>query len=317
MNTVVLKRMEPLQLSTLAKNILRVILYFDIFRHPLTSREIFHCCSEPELSILMIEEELDALLRNQLIVKQAGFYFAGNGSAVLQRRISGEENAKRWMKIAHRFSKLISHFPFVRAVMISGSLSKGYMDRTSDIDYFIITKTKRLWLSRSLLVLFKKIFLLNSRKYFCINYFVDEESLRIPDKNFFTATELIFILPTYNYELYSQLMNRNSWVRKYYPNFPLRDEHEVRPVNDSFLKRSLEKIFNGSIGEALDTFFFRLTLRHWKKKFLHFDASTFDLRLRSRKNVSKHHPNGYQEKVLHNWSERIDAFEIKYGVELR
>ncbi len=308
---------KSFRLNLLSRNILRSLLYFDIFKHPLKAAEIFQGCTEPSASLSDIEEELKSLLNQNLVTQQKGFFFLENNERYVLRRLAGEAKASKALKIASRFSKLISMFPYVRGIYISGSLSKGYMDHETDIDYFIVTKPCRLWLSRSLLVLFKKIFLLNSRKYFCVNYFVDDESLRIPDKNFFTATELAFIIPTYNYELYLQLMDRNRWIRNYYPHFPLRENTGVLPVKKSTVKKLLEFLFNGSFGEKLDTFFFRITLNHWKNKFLHFDENTFDHRLRSRKNVSKHHPNGFQEKILNSWEEKIDAFEIKYGVELR
>jgi len=305
------------RLNPVAKNILRVLLYFDIFQHPLKAEEIIQCCSEPSLSSDQVENELSFLISQGLISQDKKFFFLENKSQAVLRRLAGEAKAEKSLKIARRFTKLISSFPFVRGVCISGSLSKGYMDQETDIDYFIITKPGRLWLSRTLLVLFKKIFLLNSRKYFCLNYFIDDENMRIPDKNFFTATELVFILPTYNYELYSQLMDRNKWIRKYYPYFPQRENAGIVPAHSSFFKKNLERLFNGRIGEKLDAWFFRITLRHWKKKFLHFDENTFDHRLRSRKNVSKHHPKGFQESILRSWEEKIDAFEFKYGADLR
>ena len=74
-------------------------------------------------------------------------------------------------------ARFISKFPFVAAVGVSGSLSKGYYDSDSDIDFFIITQHNRLWICRTLLMVYKKIFLLNSRKYFCPNYFISSEQL--------------------------------------------------------------------------------------------------------------------------------------------
>ncbi len=304
-------------LNPLSKNILRVLLYFDMFKHPLKAEEIFHCCTEQPNSLLMVEHELGLLMSCHLIMKKNGYFFLEDNQSFVERRIVGEAKAKKTWMIALRFSKLISRFPFVRGVYISGSLSKGYMDKDGDIDYFIVTKPRRLWLSRSLLIFFKKIFLLNSRKYFCLNYFIDEDTLRIPDKNYFTATELVFLLPTYNHELYLELMRRNSWVKRYYPDFPLRGNYRVVPAKRYFTKNIFEAIFKGAIGEKLDVFFFRITIHHWKRKFTHFDEKTFDLRLRSKKNVSKHHPRGFQEKILKQWEEKIDLFEMQHGVEIR
>ena len=85
-------------------------------------------------------------------------------------------------------------FPFVRGVFLSGSISKGFMSESDDIDYFIITAPGRLWLTRTLLILFKKIFLFNSFRNFCLNYFIDSENLYIPEHNRYTATEIVFLI---------------------------------------------------------------------------------------------------------------------------
>src|SRR6185369_8068797 len=170
---------KSVRLTPLSKNILRSLLYFDIFKHPLQAGEVFQCCSEPLVSLSVIEEELNFLMTQGLVSENRGFFFPENNPHYVIRRLAGETKAGKSLKIASRFSRLISLFPFVRGVCISGSLSKGYMDHETDIDYFIVTKPGRLWLSRSLLILFKKIFLLNSRKYFCLNYFIDDENLRI------------------------------------------------------------------------------------------------------------------------------------------
>ncbi len=207
-----------------------------------------------------------------------------------------------------KFSNRMSKFPFVRGISLSGSLSKNYMDSNSDIDYFIITAQGRMWLARTMLVLYKKIFLFNSRKNFCVNYFLSEENLEVPDKNIFTATEVSFLIPTYNYDLYMCFRNANAWTENFLPNFQHRDKRYLVGRKKYFLKSLLENILSGTIGTWLDNYFFKLTLKFWKKKFSHFDDSTFDFRLRSRKNVSKHHPMGYQEKILGRYAEQLSAF---------
>ena len=45
---------------------------------------------------------------------------------------------------AEKIAKLFYKFPYVRAVGVSGSVSKNFADENADIDYFIITKANRL-----------------------------------------------------------------------------------------------------------------------------------------------------------------------------
>ena len=77
-----------------------------------------------------------------------------------------------------------------------------------------------------------------------------------------------------------------------------------------------EKILHGKLGEWLDTWCFKITLRHWKKKFSHFDESEFDLNMRSRKNVSKHHPQGFQNKVMELHQQKIKQLEQQFGITI-
>ncbi len=295
-------------ISFAQRSVLRTLLYFNIFDHPLTESEIFHLTQDHDIRENDIKIAINELTISGLIRYHDGYFFLNNKKECVARRRNGEVHAAQAMQKAARFSKLISKFPFVRAVALSGSLSKNYMDSKTDIDYFVITAPERMWVARTLLVLYKKVFLLNSHKYFCVNYFLSEDNLEVPDKNIFTATEVSFLIPTCNYKLYHRFKEANNWSMNFLPNFPLRSIDNIIPDKKYLLKNFLEKMLSGTIGEKLDGIFFRQTIRFWKKKFKHFDDSTFDLRLRSRKNVSKHHPLGYQEKILNGYSESMTAF---------
>jgi hypothetical protein len=207
--------------------------------------------------------------------------------------------------VAQRMARLIAAFPYIRGVFVSGSLSKHSMRPDSDIDFFLITHPERLWLARTLLVVFKKIFLLNSHKYFCVNYFVDTQHLEIEEKNQFTATEVITLLPLYGQEWYHAFCRKNPWAWRQFPNMPQRSVQTVPQHRRSWFKRSVEWTFNGRLGDWLDRQAMRVTLMFWKRKFKHFDHQTFNVALKSRRYVSKHHPLYFQEKVLKHLERRM------------
>ena len=305
---------QNVELTTSA---IRTLLYFDIFNHPLSESEIRNLIQFDLKNEIELSEVLNELTDAQRIYFHDGYYSISASAFNVKRRLAGEKVAKTMVSRMKKFSSIIASFPFVKAVTISGSLSKNFMDKNSDIDYFIVTARNRLWLARTLLVLYKKLFLLNSKKNFCVNYFVSEDHLAIPDKNIFTATEVCFLIPVYKYDVYLNFMNNNIWSKTFYPNFPLRSEFYI--VSEKFprLKVFFEKLFSSSFGEYLDDYFFKATLRHWKNKFKDFDPATFDLRMRTRKNVSKHHPGGFQEKVLKELDVRIANFEKQHDIILR
>ncbi len=303
-------------LTELESHLVQTLLYFDIFSYPLTAQELQRCSRVPGLKLDEVHQTADQLVAKGYIRQEGIFYYLGNDLEKIDRRVKGNEEAERRIPKAFQVSKFIGKFPYVRAVMLSGSLSKNYMEKDSDIDYFIVTKPGRLWICRTLLILYKKLILLNSHRNFCVNYFVDEDHLKIEDKNSFTATEVSFLLPSYNYQLYQEFRAKNSWSKDYYPNYGLRNDYPCPEKNNSWIRRSLEWVLNSGIGERLDTWCMKRTLKRWRTKFPDFDEDSFEVALRSRKYVSKHHPRRFQDLVGRKLVEKRKALEEQFKVRL-
>ena len=294
-----------------ARAILHALLYFEVFSYPLTVEEVFRFSDCAGATIDEVREKLEDLERKGLVFQFGHFYQTQNNPAWEVRRLECNRRADRHLPIARHRARLIGGFPFIRGVFVSGSLSKHCMSADSDIDFFLVTEPGRLWLARTMLVFFKKIFLLNSHKYFCVNYFVDTSHLEIQEKNRFTATETVTLLPMYGQEWYAAFCAANGWAWEQYPNAAPRPAEGVPQHSRPFLKRLLEWILNGKMGDWLDSRFMRLTVGFWKKKFKHFDLDAFNIALKSRRYVSKHHPLHFQEKVLTTFERRV--VEMKFG----
>lgn len=292
---------------------IRVVLYFDIFKYPLRAEEIFRACPV-RTSACEVEAALRHLVALGMLSEEEGFYKRKGSEANVARRLKGNALAETKLAQARKSARLIGRFPYVEAVMVSGSLSKHYMDPGSDIDFFIVTKPGRLWIARTLLILYKKIFLLNSHKHFCVNYFVDTDHLEIEDKNLFTATEVAFLLPMLNADAYQDFRRHNAWADAYFPNFGWRDSDACAEKSRGLFRRIGEGLLNGRLGEWADARCLRMTLGRWKKKFGGLDATRFEVAMRSRRYVSKHHPSDFQSIVLGRLYDKQRAFEVEHGV---
>jgi hypothetical protein len=262
-----------------------------------------------------ISEHLNELETKKIVFKLGDFYALKNDSEFSERRIRGNNNAKKMLEIAKKKSQFIARFPYVKGVFISGSLSKNYIDEDGDIDYFLITKPNRLWIARTLLVLYKKVFLFNSRKYFCVNYFIDENNLEIEEKNLFTATEISTLLPMVNETLYHDFMIANNWVKSFYPESTLQNENKIYSLKKGVFTKMVQSILNTKFGDVLDTFFMRKTLKRWQKKFKKFTPQEFELLMRTNKRVSKHHPSDFQTKVITSYENRVKDILKTYNIE--
>jgi len=297
-------------IKPLSESILKCLSYYDVFSYPLNAQEVFNSLDRNSTSVQEVEIALDRLRTNGRIDSYADYFGLQDIEKNVARRLKGNQLALEAMPLAKEWSSFISGFPYVRGVFLSGSLSKNFMEDDGDIDYFVVTTPGRLWLSRTLLVLYKKLFLFNSHKYFCVNYFVDTEHLEIEEKNLFTATELATLIPACGAETYIPFMDKNSWIKSYFPNFPKHEIGLINEVKNGAFKRTFEKLLNNPLGTMLDRLCMRLTVSFWKRKFTSFEKDRFDIALKSRPYVSKHHPNNYQQKVLAAFEERFSAAHV-------
>ena len=301
-------------MTTTEKAIIRTLLYFDIFSHPLEKNELYELiCTSPDR--FAFEKDLETLIEKQLVSKEGEYCYISKSKLSVEERVKKYERALNYHKIARFITAFICRLPFVRGVMISGSLSKNAISKNDDIDYFIIAKKGRLWLCKFFILLFKKIFLLNSRKYLCINYFIDERCLEIADKNIFTATEIVFLVPLRNQEIYKQFLDANSWTKLFFPNRPFNLNHCTNN-SEPFFKRLLEKMLNGKTGDKLDSYFMELSVKKNKKRYGLADQKLISSNIRNDKLVSKNHFPGYQHTIIERYNSKISAFRTENQIDL-
>lgn len=243
------------------------------------------------------------------------YYSLNEDFSSVERRLRGNQLAENYLIKAKRITTFISQFPYIRCVLISGSLSKNFMDKKSDIDYFIITAPNRLWIARLFFVLTQKFIFFNNTKYLCFNYMIDTEALELADKSIFTATEIATVIPTFGGEMYLKFLKKNQWIRQNYPNYPVHDVTQI-PQNNTWIKRFLEICFNNCLGEWVDNFLMKTTERRWKKKH---EATMFGNNgenLLISRHIAKAHFSGNYEKISNQYKQKISDYERKSGIIL-
>lgn len=293
---------------------LKTILYFSIFRYPLKIEEIHSYTNY--VSISETEKELNHLIEEKILRKVDDFYVYGSDLDSVIKRLRGNMYATRALKKASQKARFIAKFPYVEAVGVSGSLSKGYYDNESDIDFFVITKPNKLWICRTLLMLYKKVFLFNSKKYFCVNYFISSSALEIEEQNRFTATELKTLIPMQGKIAFQKFYDENDWVKKYFSKF----EPELNRVFDSkkpAFSRTIEMVCDTQLGTITDNIFKTITLKKWRSKFSDMKEDDFGIALKTTKNISKHHPSNFQKKVILSLNAKLEEVQSKYNVVLQ
>ena len=292
--------------------ILKTLIYFDIFDYPLSEKEIKNFLPY-EISSEIFTPALLQLSFDKIIFHIGEFYSLQNNRQRAEERLQGNLRAQPLLKTAAKIAAFLYKFPYVRAVAVSGSLSKNYADKKADIDFFIITKANRLWVARTILHVFKKItFLVGKENFFCMNYFIDEEDLMIPEKNIYTAVEIVTLLPLAGTFTLNKFFEKNNWTQKLLPAYEFRRNWKTAE-RGSGLKKFTEWLFSGTAGEKLDRFLFRWTTRRWQKKEQQGRKNSKGkvMNLVTGRHFSKSNPETFQEKILARYNDKI-AWYFRY-----
>jgi len=300
-----------------ARNILKVLSYFDVFNYPLTREEI-HFFIEQEMDSTQIHSALRQLTIDKYVYSMGEFYSLQDNSVLRERRIKGNQNAEQLLKTAYKISRLLYRFPYVRGIGISGSLSKNFADKNSDIDFFVITASNRLWIARTILHFLKKLsYIFGRQHWFCMNYFIDEDHLEIDEKNIYTATELITLIPVCGDQTFHQFFQANNWASQYYLNYCFKNERFLKNIRQSYFKRMFEKLFNNQVGEGLDNLLMKITTKRWIKKE---SAQLLTIKgnrmgLKTGKHFSKPNPVFFQQKILKRYADKLHELDSRIYIE--
>jgi len=299
-----LRKNELKKIPEIQKAIINVLEYFDFFQHSLYPDEIH--------KYLSLRASQETVFKNLEEMASAGYIFTKNGlwalnTKSLDVRLNNLKRNARLLRVSKKMGWIIRKFPFVKGVYISGSLSKLGANENADIDYFIITKNNRAWSTRLFLTAFKRIFLLNNKRYFCINFFLDESHLELNKKNIYTAVESASLIPLHNKGLLGKFYEKNPFIRDYFPNFIPQKAYTFKytgfylhwifkfdplygtrnEITDDFFGNWIEK-------KAQDIFKKRLSIK--------FNGENVDSEISD--HASGIWPNSVQNRVLNNYNEK-------------
>ena len=290
------------EISNIKDAVIATLEYFGLFKYPLTLNEIHRFLSK-KVDYNELISYIEELLKSGFIfLSEDGYYSVGNNPEWSKERLAGNRRAEELLIASKKYVRRISRFPFVSSIAISGSLSKYYADEEADIDYFIITRTNRLWISRTLLHLYKKLtFIGGNEHFYCMNYFIDESALEIDQKNIYSAIETVTLIPVYNENLIHSLKKENSWVKDFLPNEKFNEDlnYLISP-GKQYVKPFIESVINIFNPQGLNSYLMNVTDHKWRKKWKKksYPMENYDQAFYTTLNISKNHPDNYQKQIL-------------------
>ncbi|MFA5127381.1 MAG: hypothetical protein WC457_00055 [Patescibacteria group bacterium] len=304
--------MSPLDIS-----IHKTLSYFSLFNYPLTKEELFAYLWQPEKINF---EEFVLALRNE--DEKFGHYFSLPEN--IEQRRARLVTTEHKMKIARRAARLIRAVPFLRAIFVCNSVGEGIAKEGSDIDFFIITAPKRIWLVRFFTNLILKLFRLrtygkNSRDKICLSFYVDENNLnlwplRALDEDVHFVYWLHQMVPLFDpRNLYAKFISANDWTKKFAPNITRKSASKyLSAVKDSSFARVWRKVWEtmwqGAYGNFLESQVKSIQTQMFKD-VLKNRAKENDNGVVISDTVLKFHENDTRRKIYEEWKEKCTKYE--------
>ena len=197
--------------------IARSVIYASLFDYPLTLDQLHQTLIESDQTPSEILAVYRGSERLQRIVEfWDGFFFpAGREDLVAERR-HREARSRAFLQHYRPVLRLVAAVPFTRMVALSGSIAHLNLERGGDLDLFVVTRGRRVWLVTVAILLITK--LLGRRRIVCANFVVADSHLELEQQDLFTANQVIHLKPLVGGDVLDEFVAANPFVRQFYPN---------------------------------------------------------------------------------------------------
>ncbi len=271
------------KLTKQEKSILAPLAFFDIFQVPLRDDQFWESLFEFKITKSDFEKALANLLKKKIIEHKDGWYFLKGQEKIVSTHKGRRKISQKYLQKAERTANILKHIPFVRMVSAINNLSFNNCKKSSDIDLFIITASKRLWICRTLVVVV--LWFLGLKKtrikvagQICCGFFITENHLNIKKITLEKMQDIYLLFwflkmkPLSGFSLWQSFRRANLWAYHYFPNYPLGNyPREPRP----WFQKTGEAVFGGWFGDWLNSKLGKYHKRHtWAQPENSWETST-------------------------------------------
>ncbi len=331
-----------MELNLLEKSILATIAYYDVMDYPLTGFEIFKYlmspqhisslkkidpCSEIEplktINLVDILKALNTPTLKQYIDQENGFYFlrefvsSNTKRNLYQLRIERQKISDEKWKKSIKTIKWLQIIPFIKMVLMNGSMAIYNAKQESDIDLLIIVKNKRIWLTRFLITAFFQI--IGRRRHgkkitnrFCLNHYLSDNNLKINTASLRIAY-LAHLTPVLELEsgIYNRFQFENRWAGNYLYFYNLEKLNNRQKIKNNnlfkFIRKFQEIILNTFIGTILEGVFKFFQVAHIKRsKLLNQEKG----RIIFNDTQLEFHPDSPQGEILDKYNHNLKLLSL-------
>ena len=323
--------------ENLEKQILATITYYGILNYPLTAFEVFlYLVNEKKKEEMRRGENNNLLFTiyylldsseylKKYISQKHGFYFlkgtppnpplSGREIDIVQQRLNRKKLADWKWKKAKKIFQIMQITPFLKMVLVSGSLAMGNSKNESDIDLIITAKKGRIWTVRTFITLLTSV--LGARRHrnvtknkICLNHYITDESLKIPVESLYNAPSYVHLINVYKSEsdkkMFQKFQEENKWIKKYARNYKPSELGGFRSIGKNkifgLVSSFFEIILSGKFGNYLEKKLSEIQSGRIKKDKLYKKSGG---RITIDDNQLEFHPNSREADMIPEFNRRM------------
>ena len=241
---------DPHSAATLRETLAAIdgAIYGDVFDCAVTEEELWRYSRRP-----ISRPALRRLLDNREPLRGAlsesrGLYCLAGREMLVHERPHRRRRALKLRRRARLVARLVQHVPFVRGLVLTGSVAAEDARPGADVDLLVIVAQGRMC---AVFTLLGSVSRLMSRRLFCPNHYISEERLEITGRrDLYVAREVAqgWALTESSGEFFAA----NLGIRSELPNARARAD-SVRPVpGGRLVQRALEWPLRGRLGDGLE-----------------------------------------------------------------
>lgn len=239
---------------------IKIIKYFSFFQYPPTFDEIYTFFSKKtskkalKTAILKLEQQkkIKRIINCKLKIENCSRYTVGEYTTrPPASKFQIEEYREKYFRSKKKLNnwrfklyiKLLSFFPQIKLVGLSGSISMMNATENDDVDLFIITTNNRLFTGRLITLVLAETLGLRRRRHLdkrltddnvtieqcnnlnrnkvCLNLFFDESNLAVPKfkQSEYVGHEVLQMKPLISKDkAYVRFLEANGWIYRLFPN---------------------------------------------------------------------------------------------------
>ncbi len=272
-------------------------------------------------SLAEIDVALELLQRERTLICLNGFWCLTGREHLVAERIEKHKLAEAKWKILQRWGRLLAYVPFVRLVLVSGSLVFHNTQPGSDLDVLLVAKYGRIWTTRAfttgLLGLFgKRRRGSDIKDRICFNHFLTDQTLTMPYPSLYNAMTYVRLIPLLELgATITHFLAANVWLDEYFQQVPRQHlgswKTVRRPPGSTAAQHFFEWLLSGIFGNWLET-----RLKQIQKRRIEADPRSFDPggRVVATDDELEFHPASPESAVIAAYHERLGRLGLSHLV---